>query len=157
MPTLKVSKEFKFEAAHFLPKYHGKCERMHGHSYRFIITVEGELDPESGMVIDFLILKKIVKERVLSKVDHYCLNDFIENPTAENTAIWIWDQLSDLQTLLEKEGESEELPEEVERLMRNDDLMSASVPPKKHIPKNIKLVEVKLWETKTSGVTYSGK
>ena len=61
MPTLKVTKQFDFEAAHFLTKYHGKCERLHGHSYKLFVTVEGPLQ-ENGMVIDFVILKKIVKE-----------------------------------------------------------------------------------------------
>lgn len=102
MTTLKVTKEFHFEAAHFLTKYHGKCERLHGHSYKLLVTVEGPLQ-EDGIVMDFVILKKIVQERVIDKFDHQSLNDFFENPTAENIAIWIWNSLSDLHGLFEVE------------------------------------------------------
>lgn len=87
-----VSKEFTFDAAHFLTKYHGKCENLHGHTYKLRVTVEGEVQ-EDGMVIDFLILKKIVKEKILDKFDHHSLNDFFENPSAEIVAKFIWDEL----------------------------------------------------------------
>lgn len=87
-----VSKEFTFDAAHFLTKYHGKCENLHGHTYRLRVTVRGEIQ-EDGMVVDFLELKKIVKEKILDKFDHRNLNDFFENPTAELAAKFIWDEL----------------------------------------------------------------
>lgn len=87
-----VSKEFTFDAAHFLTKYHGKCENLHGHTYRLRVTVEGEIG-EEGMVVDFLDLKKLVKEKILDKFDHRNLNDFFENPTAELVAEFIWKEL----------------------------------------------------------------
>mgnify|MGYP001598046069 CR=1 FL=1 len=95
-----VSKEFTFDAAHFLTKYHGKCENLHGHTYRLRVTVEGEIG-EEGMVVDFLELKKIVKEKVLDKFDHHNLNDFFENPTAELVAKFIWDELKSALNLYE--------------------------------------------------------
>ena len=65
---MKVSKEFTFDSAHFLPKYYGKCERMHGHTYKLRVTVEGELG-DNGLVMDFVVLKRIVKKQVLDKLN----------------------------------------------------------------------------------------
>ncbi len=152
MAKLKVSKHFDFEAAHFLPHYHGKCERLHGHSYKLIVTVEGEVDPHSGMVIDFVILKKIVKERIIEKLDHYLLNDFMENPTAENTVVWMWEQLTPFSEILEQENSNNTLPEEAEKIMKD-----SKKPHKKSVPTDVKLIELKLWETATSWVTYTGE
>ena len=59
-----VLKEFEFDAAHYLPEYNGKCERLHGHTYKLVVKVQGTPDHE-GMVIDFIRLKNIVKENVL--------------------------------------------------------------------------------------------
>jgi 6-pyruvoyltetrahydropterin/6-carboxytetrahydropterin synthase len=89
-----VSKEFTFDAAHFLTKYKGKCENLHGHTYRLRITVEGPIG-EDDMVMDFVVLKKLVNEKIVDKMDHVNLNDLFENPTAERMAEWIWEQLED--------------------------------------------------------------
>ena len=89
---MKVKRVFSFDAAHRLECYHGKCERLHGHTYSFSVTVEGGPDRE-GMVMDFDELKKAVAERVLSSLDHSYLNDVISQPTAENIATWIWKAL----------------------------------------------------------------
>ncbi len=89
---LCVVKEFTFDAAHNLVEYHGKCEKLHGHTYKLQIFVCGEKDKE-GMVIDFVELKNIVKEKVLSKLDHSYINEIIKQPSAENIAEWIWKQL----------------------------------------------------------------
>lgn len=88
-------KEFEFDAAHNLIHYHGKCEKLHGHTYKLVVKLEGTLDHE-GMVYDFVELKKVVKERVIDKFDHAYLNDIIEQPTAENIAIYVWNQLYDV-------------------------------------------------------------
>lgn len=88
-----VTKEFTFDSAHFLPNYNGKCERLHGHTYKLHVTVEADIEPESGIAFDFVELKKIVKEHVINKLDHYLLNDIIPISSAENIAIWIWDTL----------------------------------------------------------------
>jgi 6-pyruvoyltetrahydropterin/6-carboxytetrahydropterin synthase len=87
-------KEFEFDAAHFLPNYHGKCERLHGHTYKLVVQVEGVPDQE-GMVMDFSLLKKTVQEVVLAKLDHSCLNDILPQPSAENIAVWVWQHLAD--------------------------------------------------------------
>ena len=89
-----ITKEFTFDSAHFLTNYHGKCEKMHGHTYKMHVTIRGEVKGD-GMVYDFVELKKLVRNKVVDKLDHALLNDFIKNPSAENIAIWAWKQLKD--------------------------------------------------------------
>jgi 6-pyruvoyltetrahydropterin/6-carboxytetrahydropterin synthase len=84
-----LRREFSFDAAHRLEQYHGKCEALHGHTYRFAVTIAGDPDAE-GMVLDFVELKRIVSENVLSSLDHSYLNNVIPQPTAEYIALWIW-------------------------------------------------------------------
>ncbi|MHC4778479.1 MAG: 6-carboxytetrahydropterin synthase QueD [Planctomycetota bacterium] len=92
---MKVSKEFTFDAAHNLTEYQGKCEALHGHTYRLRVTLSGEVQ-SSGMLFDFVELKAVVEDKVLQIVDHAYLNDTLPQPTAENLAVWIWDRLEDL-------------------------------------------------------------
>lgn len=75
----------------------GKCNNpnFHGHNYELIVKVIGEIDPETGYVIDIKILKEIIQEHVIKKFDHKNLNldteEFSElNPTAENIAVTIY-------------------------------------------------------------------
>jgi len=89
----QIEAEFTFAAAHRLPRYQGKCFNLHGHNYRFQVVLRGEPNPYSGILVDFGDVDKAVKELVLDKVDHTNLNDFIENPTAENIAAWMWHRL----------------------------------------------------------------
>ena len=91
---MELSCTFHFAASHFLTKYQGKCENLHGHNYKIIITIEGNLK-DDGMVIDFKIIKDIVKEKVIDILDHTHLNDTIDNPSAENLAVWIWTKIKD--------------------------------------------------------------
>lgn len=88
-----ISREFRFDAAHNLVNYNGKCENLHGHTYKLKVTLEGSSEKDSGMIIDFTLLKKIVNERVIDKLDHNYLNDILAQSTAENTIEWIWEQL----------------------------------------------------------------
>jgi 6-pyruvoyltetrahydropterin/6-carboxytetrahydropterin synthase len=93
---VRLSKTFRFEAAHDLPTFPGdhKCRRLHGHSFRFDVIVEGEVDPAKGYLIDYGDIKKVA-DPIVKRLDHYYLNDIngLENPTSENLAKWIWDQL----------------------------------------------------------------
>jgi 6-pyruvoyltetrahydropterin/6-carboxytetrahydropterin synthase len=91
---MRLDVEFYFAAAHRLPRYEGPCFRMHGHNYRFFIALEGEVDPATGMITDFGVVKQVVQEQVLARADHRVLNDILENPTAENIARWIWEVLA---------------------------------------------------------------
>jgi len=91
---VRVRRQFDFEAAHRLPQHPGKCRELHGHSYRLVVSVEREVDPDSGMAIDFSDLKDVVGREVVELLDHRDVNDLIDNPTAEVMAIWIWNRLA---------------------------------------------------------------
>ena len=93
---MKVSQAFRFEAAHRLPNVPEthRCRRLHGHSYRVELQLEGPVQPRSGFVTDFFDIEKAFG-RLLDQLDHRCLNEIegLENPTAENIAVWIWDRI----------------------------------------------------------------
>ena len=89
-----VSKDFKFDAAHNLVDYHGKCESLHGHTYKLRVTLEG-IPKNDGMILDFTILKQKVKEKVVDRLDHSYLNDIMPQSSTENIIRWIWEQLED--------------------------------------------------------------
>lgn len=91
--SMRLEVEFHFAAAHHLPRYDGPCRRQHGHNYKFLVALDGEVDPGSGMIFDFGDLKKVVQEQVLARADHRDLNELLDNPTAENIARWIWEAL----------------------------------------------------------------
>ncbi len=80
----------------------GKCNNAYGHGHNYIleVVVAGEINPKTGYVIDLKKLKQIIIENVISKVDHKHFNydvDFMKgiNPTSENIAVGIWNQLVD--------------------------------------------------------------
>ena len=91
---MRVRRNFDFEAAHLLPHHPGKCRDLHGHAYRLVVTVDRPVDPETGLAIDFGDLKQVVRARVVDVLDHKHLNDIIDNPTAENIVVWIWQRLA---------------------------------------------------------------
>ncbi|MBQ8494102.1 MAG: 6-carboxytetrahydropterin synthase [Alistipes sp.] len=75
MSIIRLTKEFTFEAAHMLEGYDGLCREIHGHSYRLFVTVKGEpvtdpASPKLGMVMDFGVLKRIVSEQIVERLDH---------------------------------------------------------------------------------------
>ncbi|MEH6514274.1 6-carboxytetrahydropterin synthase [Maribacter arcticus] len=107
---VKVSRKAHFNAAHRLYKKEwddakntdifGKCNNpnFHGHNYELIVSVTGEIDPETGFVMDMKVLKDIIKQEVEDYLDHKNLNIEVEefnnlNPTAENIAVIIWKRL----------------------------------------------------------------
>ena len=93
---MEIFKEFTIEAAHWLPNVAEghKCRRMHGHSFRIQISVDGAVDDRLGWVMDFADLKAAF-QTIEDQLDHRCLNDVegLENPTSENLARWIWARL----------------------------------------------------------------
>lgn len=98
-----LAKSFTFEAAHFLPCFPDghKCRRMHGHSFKVEVVVEGEMDPAKGYLVDYGDIKKAISP-VHDALDHRCLNEVagLENPTAEMLAKWVWDRLKPTLPLL---------------------------------------------------------
>ena len=119
---LELSKEFTFEAAHVLPKHPGKCSQLHGHSWVLKVSVAGEIDPETGFVMDYADIKKAVQP-IIDSLDHKTLGQWVDEerqssipldprfhstshavfglpetfyPSSENLIIWIADQLGNL-------------------------------------------------------------
>jgi 6-pyruvoyltetrahydropterin/6-carboxytetrahydropterin synthase len=90
--TIEILKRFDFEAAHNLPKYHGKCQNLHGHSYELIVGIKSQTD-QSGISVDTTKIKQIVNEKIIDRLDHSHLNRLLENPTMENIVMWIFNQL----------------------------------------------------------------
>lgn len=83
---LTVSKAITFAAAHHLPKYDGPCHRLHGHEWKlklFVRRKDGDVDPETGMVLDFKLLKEQLQKYIEEVFDHRLVNDQVTNPTAE--------------------------------------------------------------------------
>jgi 6-pyruvoyltetrahydropterin/6-carboxytetrahydropterin synthase len=93
---VRLVHEFRFEAAHALPKVPPghKCARMHGHSFKVELSVVGDVNPETGWLIDFGVIDDLWRP-IHARIDHNTLNDIVglENPTSENLARWLWDQL----------------------------------------------------------------
>ncbi len=90
---VRLSRGFSFEAAHQLPHAPSghKCRRLHGHSFQVELVCEGEIDPEPGWLVDFADINRAFAP-FLEQLDHRYLNEIegLENPTAENLALWIW-------------------------------------------------------------------
>lgn len=93
---MEIYKDFMFEASHQLPNVPPghKCGRLHGHSFKVRICVEGPVDEHTGWVVDFATIKAAFRP-IWEQLDHYHLNDVkgLENPTSEVLAKWIWDAL----------------------------------------------------------------
>ena len=101
---MMITKMFTFDSAHrlFNPKLSdeenknifGKCFNLHGHTYKLNVSVDGKVNSETGMIINFVDLKRIVTETVLDVLDHKYLNELSEFEgmitTCENMIIWIW-------------------------------------------------------------------
>jgi len=115
--------EEHFDAAHYLPNYHGKCERLHGHRFKVVAHLEAVKLDETGLAYDFAQLKQHMRE-LLSRFDHTCLNDAPPfdkiGPSSENIAATIYDALQ-------------------ARLSGSP----------------VKLLNVEVWESPTTGVSYS--
>ena len=101
---VRLTKQFHFEAAHFLPTFpeNHKCRRLHGHSFRFDVVVAGEVDETKGYLIDYGDIRKVV-DPIVSRLDHYLLNeiDGLNNPTSEMIARWLWERVKPTLPLLQ--------------------------------------------------------
>jgi len=91
---MRIEKEFVFDSAHFLPLVaeNHKCRKLHGHTYKIIIGIEGEIDAQ-GWLIDFAEISAEVNP-IIARLDHTLLNAVpgLDNPTAENIALWIYER-----------------------------------------------------------------
>jgi 6-pyruvoyltetrahydropterin/6-carboxytetrahydropterin synthase len=93
----EVSVEYTFAAGHALRGYKGKCENVHGHNYKVQLVVVGEQLSATGLLIDFVDVRKAIKGLV-ERLDHRFLNDLEPfdklNPSAENIAKYFCDELT---------------------------------------------------------------
>ena len=91
----EVTVEAHFSSGHYLRAYRGKCENPHGHNYRVLVTLAGAQLESNGLLLDFKILKDVLKP-VVAYLDHNMINDLVPfttvNPSAENLAKYFFDQ-----------------------------------------------------------------
>ena len=122
----EVTVEQTFAAGHALRHYKGKCENVHGHNYRVQVTAEGEQLNSIGLLVDFVELKRVVRQTV-DRLDHQFINDlepFTElNPSAENIAKYFYDNV-----------------------VAGMHLAESGAP--------VRIAQVKIWETDTSIAVY---
>jgi 6-pyruvoyltetrahydropterin/6-carboxytetrahydropterin synthase len=121
----QVSVEDTFSSGHALRGYRGKCENVHGHNYRVRITVEGSQLDSIGLLVDFTLLKQVMRE-IIGRLDHQFINDLepfrTVNPSAENLAKYFYDE------------------------------MQSGL---KSLPPGARITEATIWETDTSQAKYS--
>ena len=91
----QVSVEDTFSSGHALRGYRGKCENVHGHNYRVRVTVEGSQLDSIGLLVDFTLLKRVMRE-IIGRLDHQFINDLepfrAVNPSAENLAKYFYEE-----------------------------------------------------------------
>ncbi|MBV8514421.1 MAG: 6-carboxytetrahydropterin synthase QueD [Acidobacteria bacterium] len=121
----QVRVEDTFSSGHALRGYRGKCENVHGHNYRVRVTVEGSQLDSIGLLVDFTLLKQVMRE-IIGRLDHQFINDLepfrTVNPSAENLAKYFYDE------------------------------MQIGL---KNLPPGARITEATIWETDTSQATYS--
>ena len=141
---IRITKEFKFEMAHALHEYDGLCKNIHGHSYRLWVTVKGEVrnqkdHKKDGMVMDFDVIKQIVKLEIIETYDH----SLILNANSPHAAI----DLSAFEKVFyfPFQPTSENLVNDFANRIKNK------------LPKNVELLKVVLSETTTSFAEWNHK
>jgi 6-pyruvoyltetrahydropterin/6-carboxytetrahydropterin synthase len=139
MPLIRITKEFRFEAAHALQGYDGPCKSIHGHSYKLSVTIIGEPVPDAGsprkgMVLDFGELNRIINKSVIDPFDHsfilnsdYPVEDFNRSGEAFSNVILVGYQPTSENLLIDFAGRIKDL-----------------------LPQNVRLHSLKLRETATS-------
>lgn len=142
-PSLTITKKFEFEAGHYLPYHNAKCQALHGHSYKLEVTIYNTINAH-GFVMDFSVLKKIVKEKIIDVLDHNFLNLFLYLPTCENTLIWMWDKISEELNKYSKENYEQKLQLEKLKLYEQSDSFAT-----------LERVDLDIYNFNKS--TYSGK
>lgn len=139
MPKIRITKEFQFEMAHALWNYDGKCKNVHGHTYILYVTVLGEPinddnNSKNGMVMDFGDLKKIIKEEIFDKHDHFVTVNGNSPHAKINFEQFNVEQVQRKNYQPTCENMVIEFVEVI----------------KSNLPKNIELVMLRLYETQTS-------
>ncbi len=93
---VELKKSFQFEAAHSLPNLpsNHKCYRLHGHSFKVELTLAGECDKHLGWLVDYADISAAFLP-TWERLDHHYLNEIegLNNPTSENIARWVWNEV----------------------------------------------------------------
>ncbi|UZD16245.1 6-carboxytetrahydropterin synthase QueD [Gallibacterium anatis] len=138
---LKVAKEFSFDMAHLLDGHDGKCQNLHGHTYKLQVIVSGETEnngAKKGMVIDFADLKRAVNELIISPMDHAFIYD--QSSERETKIAQLLQQLNSKTFALPVHSTAENLAQFIfQRLQENV---------------GFHLHSIRLWETPTSFAEY---
>lgn len=139
MAKVRVTKEFRFEAAHALYKYDGLCKNIHGHSYILRVTIIGtpiqdRNNPKRGMVIDFGDLKRIVNKEIVNRLDH----SVMLNQEAPHQLFTNVEEMFDRIHILDYQPTCENMVVDFANIIKSQ------------LPKSIELFSIQLYETATS-------
>ncbi|AWX15107.1 6-carboxytetrahydropterin synthase QueD [Mergibacter septicus] len=138
---IKISKEFSFDMAHLLDGHDGKCQNLHGHTYKLQVELTGKLHTtgaKRGMVMDFSDVKKAVKELIIDQLDHAFIYDKFSERECKIA------QLLESMQLKTFALETRTTAEEMARFIFNQLKTKANLP----------ISSVRLWETPTSYCEY---
>lgn len=138
MALIRITKEFDFEMAHALYQHNGACRFIHGHSYKLAITIVGQpiqdtTSPYNGMVMDFKVLKSIVKQHIVDVYDHALVLNAAA-PYEESAGMELFDNT----IKVPYQPTCENMVQAFAELLNT------------HLPATVKLYAVKLHETATS-------
>ena len=140
---MKITKEITFDSAHLLSNYDGKCNNLHGHTYKLQVTLEGEVDSKSGMLLDFNKIKEVLNVAILQHFDHAIIFSSAELQENSEKELLLWACKFNKKYI--------ELPEGKSTCENMAPIIKAYI---RVYLKNIKVenldVSVKLWETPTS-------
>ena len=96
-PKASITKKLVFDSAHFITDHDGKCKNLHGGRYDIEITIKDRIDPTTGFVIDYSLIKNITKNLIINKFDHKTLNltcpELSWRSSTEFLSIFIWEEL----------------------------------------------------------------
>ena len=126
---MKVAKEFRWEMGHRLPEHFGNCKNIHGHSYKMIVEFEGEMNKEE-MIVDFYDVDKMIKP-LIDKLDHA----FMVN-THDKVVVEFLEKIKSKMLIVEFNSTVENICKFVLNEIKKFEL-----------PKNIRSVSVKIYET----------
>ena len=94
---MKIFRTYIFHSARYIPTLdeNHPCSKMHGHTFKMAVEINGPIDKKIGFVMDFYDIDKIVNNHIIKFIDHKILNeiDGLSNPSSEYLAIWIWEKL----------------------------------------------------------------
>ncbi|MCD6113185.1 MAG: 6-carboxytetrahydropterin synthase [Bacteroidales bacterium] len=139
MTLIRITKKFDFEMAHALMGYDGLCKNIHGHSYKLFVTVTGQplqddKSPKNGMVLDFSLLKDIVKKSIIEKYDH----SLVLNSNMPESLIKPLKKNYERIILMQSQPTTENIIIEIAKILKSK------------LPKNVKLFSIRLYETDSS-------